>query len=165
MCLSGPPSAPGTPISTANETAVTLEWSPPRDNGGRGDVTYSVHCRRCSSESGAERCAPCGGSARFSPRQFGLSLPRVLVTELLPRTTYSFSVEALNGVSHLSPSPRTLATVNVTTSQTGTSASSTNTHPHTQETQTGKLTYTLFVHTYRHTVHRLSRETYNTNTT
>ncbi|XP_076147456.1 ephrin type-A receptor 3 isoform X1 [Alosa pseudoharengus] len=118
MACTRPPSAPGTPISTANETAVTLEWSPPRDSGGRGDVTYSVHCRRCSSESGAERCTPCGGSARFNPRQFGLALPRVLVTELLPRTTYSFSVEALNGVSHLSPSPRTLATVNVTTSQT-----------------------------------------------
>ncbi|KAL2085712.1 hypothetical protein ACEWY4_019032 [Coilia grayii] len=118
MACTRPPSAPGVPISTANETAVTLEWSPPRDSGGRGDVTYSVHCRKCSSEGGAERCTPCGGSARFSPRQFGLSLPRVLVTELLPRTTYSFSVEALNGVSHLSPSPRTLATVNVTTSQT-----------------------------------------------
>lgn len=102
-----------------NETAVTLEWSPPRDSGGRGDVSYSVHCRKCSGETGAsERCVPCGSGAHFNPRQFGLTHPRVLVTELQPHTNYTFSVEALNGVSDLSPSPRQLVSVNVTTSQT-----------------------------------------------
>ncbi|XP_030625877.1 ephrin type-A receptor 3 [Chanos chanos] len=125
MACTRPPSAPGNPISTVNETAVTLEWSPPRDSGGRGDVTYSVHCRKCSGEVDAggagagERCVPCGSGPHFSPRQFGLALPRVLVTELQPHTNYTFSIEALNGVSDLSPSPRPLVSVNVTTSQTG----------------------------------------------
>ncbi|XP_066502934.1 ephrin type-A receptor 3 isoform X2 [Hoplias malabaricus] len=124
MACTRPPSAPGNPITTVNETAVTLEWSPPRESGGRGDVTYSVHCKKCSGEgaSGAsgtgERCVPCGSGPHFNPRQFGLAHPRVLVTELQPRTNYTFSIEALNGVSDLSPSPRHLVSVNVTTSQT-----------------------------------------------
>ncbi len=106
-----------------NETAVTLEWSPPRESGGRGDVTYSVHCRKCSGEAGAagdgEKCVPCGSGPHFNPRQFGLMHPRVLVTELQPHTNYTFNIEALNGVSDLSPSPRQPVSVNITTSQTG----------------------------------------------
>ncbi|XP_017308185.2 ephrin type-A receptor 3 isoform X2 [Ictalurus punctatus] len=118
MACTRPPSAPGNPISTVNETAVTLEWSPPRDTGGRGDITYSVHCRKCSGSVGemVEKCMPC--SAHFSPRQFGLAHPRVQVSELQPRTNYTFSIEAVNGVSDLSPSPRHLVNVNITTSQT-----------------------------------------------
>lgn len=121
MFTSGPPSAPDNPISTVNETAVTLEWSPPQDIGGRGDVTYSVHCKKCSgaAREAGERCVPCGGSAHFNPRQFGLQHPRVQITELQPRTNYTFSIEAANGVSELSPSPRPGVTVNITTSQTG----------------------------------------------
>lgn len=104
-------------MSTINETSVTLEWSPPRDSGGRGDVTYSVHCRKCSEDG--RKCGPCGSGPHFVPRQFGLSLPKVQVTDLLPHTNYTFSIEALNGVSDLSPSPRQLVSVNITTSQTG----------------------------------------------
>ncbi|XP_051543405.1 ephrin type-A receptor 3-like [Myxocyprinus asiaticus] len=124
MACTRPPSAPGNPISMANETAVTLEWSPPRDSGGRGDVTYSVHCKKCSGETApgasrnAERCVPCGSGPHFNPRQFGLTHPRVLITELQPHTSYTFSIEALNGVSDLSPSPRQLVSVNITTSKT-----------------------------------------------
>lgn len=121
--LPGPPSAPGNPVSMVNETAVTLEWGAPRDSGGRGDVTYSVHCKKCSGETSSgrdgERCVPCGNGPRFNPRQFGLMHPRVQITELQPHTNYTFSIEALNGVSDLSPSPRQLVSVNVTTSQTG----------------------------------------------
>ncbi|XP_048845636.1 ephrin type-A receptor 4b isoform X1 [Brienomyrus brachyistius] len=120
MACTRPPSAPENPISTINETSVTLEWSPPLDNGGRGDVTYNVHCARCP---GAGRsCGPCGsgggGGPHFTPRQFGLSMGKVLVTELQAHTNYTFSVEALNGVSHLSPTPRQQVSVNITTSQT-----------------------------------------------
>ncbi|TRY91185.1 hypothetical protein DNTS_006110, partial [Danionella cerebrum] len=117
MACTRPPSAPGNPISMVNETAVTLEWSAPRDSGGRGDVSYSVHCRKCSGEVG-ERCVPCGSGPHFNPRQFGLTHPRILVTDLQPHTNYTFSIEALNGVSDLSPSPRPLVAVNITTSQT-----------------------------------------------
>ncbi|KAJ8394985.1 hypothetical protein AAFF_G00039360 [Aldrovandia affinis] len=116
MACTRPPSAPESPISTINETSVTLEWSPPRESGGRGDITYSVHCRKCSEDG--RKCGPCGSGPHFIPRQFGLSLPKVHVTDLLPHTNYTFSIEAVNGVSDLSPSPRQIVSVNITTSQT-----------------------------------------------
>ncbi|KAK6478521.1 ephrin type-A receptor 3-like [Huso huso] len=115
MACTRPPSAPENPISTINETSVTLEWSPPRENGGRGDVSYSVHCRKCSSDG--RKCSPCGSGLHFVPRQFGLSYSKVLITDLLPHTNYTFDIEAVNGVSDLSPSPKQCISVNITTSQ------------------------------------------------
>lgn len=114
---SGPPSAPENPISTVNETCVTLEWTPPRDTGGRGDITYSIHCRKCSGDG--RKCAPCGSSVHFVPRQYGLSATTVQITDLQPDSNYSFTIESQNGVSDLSPTPRGTVMVNVTTSQTG----------------------------------------------
>ncbi|XP_037313722.1 ephrin type-A receptor 4b isoform X1 [Pungitius pungitius] len=116
MACTRSPSAPENPISTANETCITLEWSPPRDTGGRGDITYSLHCKKCSGDS--RKCAPCGSSIHFVPRQFGLSSATVLVTDLQPDSNYSFTVESQNGVSDLSPSPKGTVVINVTTSQT-----------------------------------------------
>ncbi|XP_062260189.1 ephrin type-A receptor 4b [Platichthys flesus] len=116
MACTRPPSAPENPISTVNETCVTLEWSPPRETGGRGDITYSLHCRKCSGDG--KKCAPCGSSVHFVPRQFGLSSAMVLVTDLQPDSNYSFTVESQNGVSDLSPTPRGIVVINVTTSQT-----------------------------------------------
>ncbi|XP_044074268.1 ephrin type-A receptor 4b isoform X1 [Siniperca chuatsi] len=116
MACTRPPSAPENPISTVNETCVTLEWSPPRDTGGRGDITYSLHCRKCSGDG--KKCTPCGSSVHFVPRQFGLSSATVLVTDLQPDSNYSFTVESQNGVSDLSPTPRGTAIINITTSQT-----------------------------------------------
>ncbi|XP_011484973.1 ephrin type-A receptor 3 isoform X3 [Oryzias latipes] len=116
MACTRPPSAPENPISTANETCVTLEWSSPRDTGGRGDITYSIQCKKCFGE--AKKCTPCGSSVHFVPRQFGLSSNTVLITELQPDSTYSFIIESQNGVSDLSPIPRGTVVINVTTSQT-----------------------------------------------
>ncbi|XP_018532510.1 ephrin type-A receptor 4b isoform X2 [Lates calcarifer] len=116
MACTRPPSAPENPISTVNETCVTLEWSPPRDTGGRGDITYSLHCRKCSGDG--RKCTPCGSSVHFVPRQFGLSSATVLVTDLQPDSNYSFTIESQNGVSDLSPTPRGTVVINVTTSQT-----------------------------------------------
>ncbi|XP_071778220.1 ephrin type-A receptor 3 [Centroberyx gerrardi] len=116
MACTRPPSAPENPISTVNETCVTLEWSPPRDTGGRGDIAYSLHCRKCSGDN--RKCVPCGSSVHFVPRQFGLSSATVLVTDLQPDSNYSFTIESQNGVSDLSPTPRGMVVVNVTTSQT-----------------------------------------------
>ncbi|XP_023646310.2 ephrin type-A receptor 3-like [Paramormyrops kingsleyae] len=118
MACTRPPSAPESLVSTVNETSVALEWTAPQDNGGRSDVTYNVHCSWCPGSGGA--CLPCGGIAggpHFLPRQLELTSPRVLVTDLLPRTNYTFSVEALNGISDLSPGPRRMVSVNVTTRQ------------------------------------------------
>ncbi|AWP04252.1 putative ephrin type-A receptor 3-like [Scophthalmus maximus] len=116
MACTRPPSAPENPISTVNETCVTLEWSPPRETGGRGDITYSLHCRKCSGDG--KKCTPCGSSVHFVPRQFGLSSATVLVTDLQPDSNYSFTVESQNGVSDLSPTPRGTVVINITTSQT-----------------------------------------------
>ncbi|XP_051809190.1 ephrin type-A receptor 4b isoform X2 [Acanthochromis polyacanthus] len=116
MACTRPPSAPENPISTVNETCVTLEWSPPRDTGGRGDITYSLHCRKCSGDG--KKCTPCGSSVHFVPRQIGLSSATVLVTDLQPDSNYSFTIESQNGVSDLSPTPRGTVVINVTTSQT-----------------------------------------------
>ncbi|KAM3866316.1 ephrin type-A receptor 3-like [Diretmus argenteus] len=116
MACTRAPSAPENPISTVNETCVTLEWAPPRDTGGRGDITYSLHCRKCTGDG--RKCTPCGSSVHFIPRQFGLLSAAVLVTDLQPDSNYSFTIECQNGVSDLSPSPRGTVVVNVTTSQT-----------------------------------------------
>uniref|UniRef100_A0A8C5N8I6 receptor protein-tyrosine kinase n=1 Tax=Gouania willdenowi TaxID=441366 RepID=A0A8C5N8I6_GOUWI len=116
MACTRPPSAPENPISTVNETCAMLEWSQPRDTGGRGDVTYSLHCRKCSGDG--KKCAPCGSSVHFIPRQFGLSSPIVLVADLQPDSNYSFTVESQNGVSDLSSTPRGTVVINITTSQT-----------------------------------------------
>ncbi|XP_038126882.1 ephrin type-A receptor 4b isoform X2 [Cyprinodon tularosa] len=116
MACTRPPSAPENPISTVNETCVSLEWSPPHDTGGRGDITYSLHCRKCSGDG--KKCAPCGSSVHFVPRQFGLLTASVMITDLQPDSNYSFTVESQNGVSDLSPTPRGTVVINVTTSQT-----------------------------------------------
>ncbi|XP_062285442.1 LOW QUALITY PROTEIN: ephrin type-A receptor 3-like [Scomber scombrus] len=116
MACTRPPSAPENSISTVNETCVTLEWSPPRDTGGRGDITYSLHCRKCIGDG--KKCTPCGSSVHFVPRQFGLSSATVLVTDLQPDSNYSFTIESQNGVSDLSPTPRGTVVINITTSQT-----------------------------------------------
>ncbi|KAJ8275469.1 hypothetical protein COCON_G00072210 [Conger conger] len=89
MPCTKPPSAPRSIVTQVNDTSVTLEWSEPLDSGGRRDLSYAVG---------------------------GLTARRVTVWGLLPHTTYSFSVQALNGVSQ--PSGRAPAgeSVNVTTS-------------------------------------------------
>ncbi|XP_068136484.1 ephrin type-A receptor 3-like isoform X2 [Hyperolius riggenbachi] len=115
MACTRPPSAPDNPISTVNETSVIMEWSPPEDSGGRMDVTYNIHCRRCLLDG--QKCSPCGSGIHYIPRQFGLAHPRVLITDLLPFTNYTFDIEALNGVSELSSGPKQFISVNITTSQ------------------------------------------------
>ncbi|KAM4695467.1 ephrin type-A receptor 3-like isoform 2-T2 [Discoglossus pictus] len=110
-----PPSAPDNPISTVNETSVVIEWSLPEDTGGRLDITYNIHCRRCQADG--QKCSPCGSGIHYIPRQFTLTHPRVLITDLLPYTNYTFDIEALNGVSEQSSTPKQFISVPVTTSQ------------------------------------------------
>ncbi|XP_041030109.1 ephrin type-A receptor 4b isoform X1 [Carcharodon carcharias] len=115
MPCTRPPTAPENPISTTNETSITLEWSPPRDSGGRNDIMYNIRCKRCVGDP--RKCSLCGNGLHFIPHQFGLTYTKVLVTNLLPHTNYTFDLEALNGVSELSPSPKQYVSINVTTSQ------------------------------------------------
>ncbi|MGH0162198.1 UNVERIFIED_CONTAM: hypothetical protein FKN15_062752 [Acipenser sinensis] len=102
-------------IYNINQTTVTLEWSPPADNGGRSDVTYRIMCRKCSWEQG--ECAPCGNIVGFIPQQSGLVDTYATIVDLLSHTNYTFEVEAVNGVSDVSRTQRLFAAVSVATSQ------------------------------------------------
>lgn len=113
----GPPSAPQNLIFNINQTTVSLEWSPPADNGGRNDVTYRILCKRCSWEQG--ECVPCGSNIGYMPQQTGLEDNYVTVIDLLAHANYTFEVEAVNGVSDLSRSQRLFAAVSITTGQAG----------------------------------------------
>ncbi|KAK1901892.1 Ephrin type-A receptor 8 [Dissostichus eleginoides] len=106
---SRPPTAPVNAISSVNGTSVNLEWDRPLDTGGRSDLKYSVLCRKCSGEGGT--------SIRFVPRQSGLTEPWVTVLNLVAHTNYSFRLQAMNAVTHLSNQPSPYATVNITTNQ------------------------------------------------
>ncbi|XP_032190341.1 ephrin type-A receptor 5 isoform X8 [Mustela erminea] len=115
MACTRPPSAPRNAISNVNETSVFLEWIPPADTGGRKDVSYYIACKKCNSHAGV--CDECGGHVRYLPRQIGLKNTSVMMVDLLAHTNYTFEIEAVNGVSDLSPGARQYVSVNVTTNQ------------------------------------------------
>uniref|UniRef100_A0A3Q0QSB4 receptor protein-tyrosine kinase n=1 Tax=Amphilophus citrinellus TaxID=61819 RepID=A0A3Q0QSB4_AMPCI len=107
------PSAPRSINPTVNFTTLTLDWNEPLDNGGRTDLSYAVRCSLCGSPK--ETCLPCGDSVSYRPAQDGLLGRRVEVWGLLPHTTYTFTIQALNGVSQLSAKEPASESVNITT--------------------------------------------------
>ncbi|XP_030437391.1 ephrin type-A receptor 6 isoform X3 [Gopherus evgoodei] len=115
MACTRPPSAPRNVISNINETALMLEWSPPSDTGGRKDLTYSVSCKKCGSDT--SQCEICGGGIRFIPRHTGLINSSVTVLDFVSHVNYTFEIEAMNGVSELSFSPKPFTAITVTTDQ------------------------------------------------
>ncbi|XP_054646980.1 ephrin type-B receptor 3-like isoform X4 [Dunckerocampus dactyliophorus] len=114
------PSAPRNVISSVNETSLVLEWSEPRDMGGRNDTFYNVICKKCLPERGM--CSRCDDNVDISPRHLGLTLRRVAVRNLQAHTQYSFEIQAVNGVSNKSPYTPQFSTVNITTNQAAPSA-------------------------------------------
>lgn len=115
--FSAVPSAPRNVISSVNETSLVLEWSDPRDLGGREDIFYNVICKKCLSERGM--CSRCDDNVDISPRHLGLTQRRVAVRNLQAHTQYSFEIQAVNGVSNKSPYTPQFSTVNITTNQAG----------------------------------------------
>ncbi|XP_007500858.2 ephrin type-A receptor 6 isoform X2 [Monodelphis domestica] len=115
MACTRPPSAPRNVIFNINETALILEWSPPSDTGGRKDLTYSVICKKCGLD--ANQCEVCGGGIRFIPRHTGLTNSSVIVVDFVSHVNYTFEIEAMNGVSELSFSPKPFTAITVTTDQ------------------------------------------------
>uniref|UniRef100_A0A3Q2XAZ3 receptor protein-tyrosine kinase n=1 Tax=Hippocampus comes TaxID=109280 RepID=A0A3Q2XAZ3_HIPCM len=109
-----PPSAPRSIASQINGTSLRLEWNEPLDNGGRADLSYSIRCLVCRTPRGS--CVSCGDSVSYRPAQHGLTSRRVEVWGLLPHTTYTFAIQALNGVSQLSGKDPSSEGVNITTS-------------------------------------------------
>uniref|UniRef100_A0AAQ6ACL7 Ephrin type-B receptor 3 n=1 Tax=Amphiprion ocellaris TaxID=80972 RepID=A0AAQ6ACL7_AMPOC len=114
------PSAPRSVISSVNETSLVLEWSEPRDLGGRDDVFYNVICKKCLPERGM--CSRCDDNVDISPRHLGLTQRRVAVRNLQAHTQYSFEIQAVNGVSNKSPYTPQFSAVNITTNQAAPSA-------------------------------------------
>lgn len=111
------PSAPRSVISSVNETSLVLEWSEPRDQGGREDLLYNVICKKCLPERGT--CTRCDDNVDISPRHLGLTERHVTVRNLQAHTQYSFEIQAVNGVSNKSPYAPQFASVNITTNQAG----------------------------------------------
>ncbi|XP_069775269.1 ephrin type-B receptor 2 isoform X2 [Narcine bancroftii] len=109
------PSEPQAVISSVNETSLNLEWTSPRETGGREDVVYNVICKSCGSGRGP--CTRCGDNVQFVPRQLGLAEPHVYISDLLAHTQYTFEIQAVNGVSDQSPHSPSFASVNITTNQ------------------------------------------------
>ncbi|XP_047442344.1 ephrin type-B receptor 3-like isoform X7 [Mugil cephalus] len=114
------PSAPRSVISIVNETSLVLEWSEPRDMGGRDDTFYNVICKKCLPERGM--CSRCDDNVDISPRHLGLTQRRVAVRNLQAHTQYSFEIQAVNGVSNKSPYTPQFSAVNITTNQAAPSA-------------------------------------------
>ncbi|MEQ2161672.1 Ephrin type-B receptor 3 [Goodea atripinnis] len=104
-------------ISSVNETSLLLEWSEPRDMGGREDILFNVICKKCLPERGM--CSRCDDNVDISPRHLGLTQRRVTVRNLQAHTQYSFEIQAVNGVSNKSPYTPQFASVNITTNQAG----------------------------------------------
>ncbi|MED6232284.1 Ephrin type-B receptor 3, partial [Ataeniobius toweri] len=122
LCLAfaAVPSAPRSVISSVNETSLLLEWSEPRDMGGREDILFNVICKKCLPERGM--CSRCDDNVDISPRHLGLTQRRVTVRNLQAHTQYSFEIQAVNGVSNKSPYTPQFASVNITTNQAAPSA-------------------------------------------
>ncbi|XP_061832003.1 ephrin type-B receptor 3-like isoform X1 [Nerophis lumbriciformis] len=114
------PSAPRNVISSVNETSLVLEWSEPRELGGRDDTFYNVICKKCLPERGM--CSRCDDNVDISPRHLGLTQRRVAVRNLQAHTQYSFEIQAVNGVSNKSPYTPQFSAVNITTNQAAPSA-------------------------------------------
>uniref|UniRef100_A0AAY4D0V8 Ephrin type-B receptor 3 n=1 Tax=Denticeps clupeoides TaxID=299321 RepID=A0AAY4D0V8_9TELE len=96
------PSAPRNVISNVNETSLVLEWSDPRDLGGRTDLFYNVICKKCQPDR--NMCSRCDDNVDISPHQRGLIQRHVSISNLQAHTQYSFEIQAFNGVSGKSPS-------------------------------------------------------------
>ncbi|XP_031180204.1 ephrin type-A receptor 6-like isoform X3 [Sander lucioperca] len=122
MACTRTPSAPRNLVSLINDTALFLQWMPPSDTGGREDITYNILCQRCDGrdgDSGVTQCEPCEPDLRFIPRPLGLTGTSVAILDFAMHATYTFHVEAANGVTGLGVSARSLANVTVNTHQAG----------------------------------------------
>ncbi|XP_032339424.1 ephrin type-B receptor 6 isoform X1 [Camelus ferus] len=111
----GPPSAPQELWFEVQGSALMLHWRLPQELGGRGDLLFNVVCKECGA-GGAGACRRCPDEVHFDPRQRGLTESRVLVGGLRAHVPYILEVQAVNGVSELSPDPPQAAAVNVSTS-------------------------------------------------
>lgn len=112
MWSTEPPSAPvNVTVLRHNDSALTLQWEPPRDRGGREEVTYGVTCLEKEAEA-VVAWGACGEEVVFPSA--GLSRTSVGVTGLNPRRDYTLNVQARNALStQQGASPSSSASVTI----------------------------------------------------
>ncbi|KAH0626054.1 hypothetical protein JD844_000768 [Phrynosoma platyrhinos] len=107
------PSAPRSIVVKMNGSVAVLEWSEPLENGGRDDVAYHVLCTECPERQTCRFCS----RLVYAPRARGLVDRTVTVEGLQPYITYTFQIQAVNGVSYLSHNPPHSESINITTNK------------------------------------------------
>ncbi|KAJ7306354.1 hypothetical protein JRQ81_009698 [Phrynocephalus forsythii] len=100
MPCTQPPSPPHRVTAIGLGAKVQLSWSPPRNTGGRQDITYRITCEQCWPESG--ECRPCDSTLRYSENPDNFAGTSLTLSDLEPHVNYTFTVEAQNGVSSFS---------------------------------------------------------------
>lgn len=115
-CPAEPPSAPDGVTAIGLGSKVQLRWSPPRDAGGRKDITYRVTCERCWP--GSAECRPCDSTFWNAGHYHALTGTTLTVSDLEPHVNYTFTVEARNGVSSFS-TKRSYDVATISVNQTG----------------------------------------------
>ena len=63
-------------------------WDPPKDEGGRTDITYRVGCNDCAASS-----------LVYNPSQDKINTNFVRIQNVEPNTQYRFRIYSQNGVS------------------------------------------------------------------
>ena len=98
---------PGPPrnlsITKVGTASVTLSWQIPRDEGGRADTVYRVHCRNCE------------GGVRFNPSTATFLQTFLTMENLSPGTSYVVELYSENGVSSVARERPKSAVLEVTT--------------------------------------------------
>ena len=104
VSCSRPPSAPrNLSLTKVDTNSVTLSWAAPRDEGGRGDTVYRIHCTNC------------GGEVRFNPSTATFQQTFITMENLSPGTAYRVEVYSENGVSSVAREAPRSADILVTT--------------------------------------------------
>lgn len=109
------PSAPRSIEARINGSVAVLEWSEPLESGGRDDVAYNILCSECLERQPCRLCT----RLVYAPRARGLVDRTVTIEGLQPYITYSFQIQAINGVSDMSHNPPQVESINITTNKDG----------------------------------------------
>lgn len=81
----------------ASPNVIIVMWSPPKNNGGRNDLTYDVICRKCNSGLCTEKCS----GVAFWPANENLTWTHVTISDVSALVSYRVTVLAKNGVSNV----------------------------------------------------------------
>ena len=90
-------------VTKVTTTSVTLTWQVPREDGGRSDTVYRIHCQNC------------GDGVRFNPNTATFLQTFITMENLVPGTAYRVELYTENGVSSVARERPRSAEILVTT--------------------------------------------------